>query len=660
MTSCDEVREKLADYVYEVLPDWQMEEVGTHLDDCEKCAQACEDMVAEFRLLDQWGVPGPGEDGHARFMRRVHVEARDALVPLKGHVVAVEGETPGRLARRRGLIERWRDLPGGAKVATASVSLLVVAALVLGLVVLPKWQSALAQAPDAQRQQKIEALMADGKLEDAVEACRAWIKDDPQATKPHFLLAGVYTKLELWDRAQEELEIALDLNPASAAAHVALGDLFRRQEKLDEANQHYQQALAVDSRHVAALIGLTRTALEQRKLDEAAMHIDIALQIAPEIASVLALAGEMANRRGDFAEAAEKFKQALEQDPKCADALYTLGIMVQAQGAWAEDEAQKYWDRFLEAESDTERAWLVRNGLVQLSVREVGGTPGYDQRPVFSPDGKMLAFSAATERGNDRSFDLWVMPADGAERVKRVTSGGGALMPAWTPDGEHLLFDFLYEGTGWKRSVYVTNASGKQVPRCLVEDVTLARAPVAIPGTSRFAYTDGWSVFTMTLDGRDRQPAVTREPGRIEIEDLCVSPDGNSIAFAGKNWPLDGRPADIYAAALDGSAPPRKITSDDPSGRLGSRYPAWSPDGKRMLFASDVNYPKKSWDIFAVVLNDPHPPHKLGLGCRPTWSPGGTKIAFDRWTRRDPAQIFIMELGGKRLPIVKPEGEEGD
>ena len=128
------------------------------------------------------------------------------------------------------------------------------------------------------------------------------------------------------------------------------------------------------------------------------------------------------------------------------------------------------------------------------------------------------------------------------------------------------------------------------------------------------------------------------------------------MVFAATDWPKDGQPdQQLYLCPLDGSLPPRQILHDDVSGRIGNTNPEWGPDGKRIMYSSDVNQPRKAHDVWVTVLGDPHPPYLLvSTGARATWSPDGTKVAFDRWTAKDSGVIFTLELGGKRLPVVKP------
>lgn len=82
------------------------------------------------------------------------------------------------------------------------------------------------------------------------------------------------------------------------------------------------------------------------------------------------------------------------------------------------------------------KIWLVeRNGGV---AKRLTNTPNEETSPVFSPDGKRIAFS----RSNGNDWDVFIAQADGSGEPTRVT-----MMPeddfvtAWSPDGREVIFE---------------------------------------------------------------------------------------------------------------------------------------------------------------------------------------------------------------------------
>lgn len=72
--------------------------------------------------------------------------------------------------------------------------------------------------------------------------------------------------------------------------------------------------------------------------------------------------------------------------------------------------------------------------------RQLTRLPGAESEPAWSPDGTRLAFFNA--RPDGKRFDLYVMGSDGAapELMARDVIKADGVPPAWTPDGEGIVY----------------------------------------------------------------------------------------------------------------------------------------------------------------------------------------------------------------------------
>jgi dipeptidyl aminopeptidase/acylaminoacyl peptidase len=97
--------------------------------------------------------------------------------------------------------------------------------------------------------------------------------------------------------------------------------------------------------------------------------------------------------------------------------------------------------------------------VLEIARREVKAlTSGpYDHdAPVWSPDGKWLAFSANRDPDNDYTHyvvsDIWVIPAAGGEPRNLTPEPGVAFAPSWSPDGKRIAYlghDKKHDWWGW-------------------------------------------------------------------------------------------------------------------------------------------------------------------------------------------------------------------
>ena len=90
---------------------------------------------------------------------------------------------------------------------------------------------------------------------------------------------------------------------------------------------------------------------------------------------------------------------------------------------WIDENKQKYWSNL----------WVVPTS---------GGAPRRfttgkvkDRQPVWSPDGKFIAFVSH----RDEEDGIYIIPADGGEARKLVSMDGSFDSLSWSPDGKKIL-----------------------------------------------------------------------------------------------------------------------------------------------------------------------------------------------------------------------------
>jgi dipeptidyl aminopeptidase/acylaminoacyl peptidase len=227
-----------------------------------------------------------------------------------------------------------------------------------------------------------------------------------------------------------------------------------------------------------------------------------------------------------------------------------------------------------------------------------------DADPAWSPDGNELAFVSdrSATRSDEVHRDVWVVPATGARRPRRLTRGRGtAASPRWSPDGRVVAYIGHEHADGDSASnthVLVVDAAHPQAPRSLSAPLDrtvwgLARAP---GGTHAWA-EDGSGVLFVAVDRgalgvyrsalRDPRPELV-VGGERQITAMHTS--RGTIAFSSQ-WPSG--PPEVFCAGTDGSGE-RRVS--DANAEL--RALRWAPvrrtshkagDGRRI--ESFVVYP---------------------------------------------------------------------
>ncbi len=228
------------------------------------------------------------------------------------------------------------------------------------------------------------------------------------------------------------------------------------------------------------------------------------------------------------------------------------------------------------------------NGTGQRTVAQ-----GLD--PAWSPDGKQIAFI----RWDDPN-GLFVVNADGSG-LRRLLEVTDAKSPAWSADGSKIVFT--------TRDWRVAPASkGQPAGQKAVWQLGAIRvadgSPVDIPVDGEFyAFSPTWSPQGFIGYKGTRGLYVTSEGGQAVIisstgrpDSPVWSPDGNRLALM--LWQHDHW--DIFAMNPDGSyvniltrpAPVQKRIPNNVA-------PAWSPDGKYIIFLSDREG-EGNWRVYVM------------------------------------------------------------
>jgi hypothetical protein len=299
---------------------------------------------------------------------------------------------------------------------------------------------------------------------------------------------------------------------------------------------------------------------------------------------------------------------------------YLLDEVARASFGVSFSRAWREWEVELRAEYAALADSLRAAGLTEPELLTVAGRRV--ESPRWSPDGSRIAFSQATGRDEPSTR---VVHADGRVEVLAPRTTTGPL--AWLPDGSGLVtaqLDYVDRTRVWS-DLHRVGADGgvrrlTRGARLLEPDVRRDGRVVAVRGGG------AWNALVV-LDAEGGEARTLVEPAPdVNWAAPRWSPRGDRIAVS--RMRTGGR-YDVVVLDTAGRVV-REATAD----RALDLTPAWSPDGRWLVFSSDRTGIPNLF-AFGVETGELRQVTNLLTGAfQPDVSPDGRSIAF-LWYRAD-------------------------
>lgn len=249
------------------------------------------------------------------------------------------------------------------------------------------------------------------------------------------------------------------------------------------------------------------------------------------------------------------------------------------------------------------------SGVLQLTRNDAT-----DGTPVFTPDGASIVY--ASEQDGD--LDIHIMKADGSGSRNLTRHPGTDGHPRVSPDGTRIFFNSNrssdpatfsrgYMDRDHNHEIYSMTLDGGDLRR-ITDLPDWDTYPAVSPDASQLLWRRITPTGGKTESGRNSEvfwmDLATGEQRNLTENQAfdgwpAWSPDGQRIAFASNRANVEFEAFDIYVAERDGSNPTRVTFGDGVEGSGSWTKPQFSADGKRILCTRTVG---QSVDIFVITL----------------------------------------------------------
>jgi tetratricopeptide (TPR) repeat protein len=168
-----------------------------------------------------------------------------------------------------------------------------------------------------------ELELSRGEHAKAVQAAEEVLNDDPTNLKPRLIRAAGLAGMADYEKAREELNIALKMYPQSTDALFELARLNIREKRYDEAAQGFEKLL--ETNDPRGFAGLMDTKIAEGHWSEAIRFAEKYVQQSPDRPDYrMALASAYVGA-GQFSQAADQYQVLLNKDSSSADLYIRIG-----------------------------------------------------------------------------------------------------------------------------------------------------------------------------------------------------------------------------------------------------------------------------------------------------------------------------------------------
>jgi tricorn protease len=300
--------------------------------------------------------------------------------------------------------------------------------------------------------------------------------------------------------------------------------------------------------------------------------------------------------------------------------------------------------------------WIVE--AIGGIARPLTKHESYHVGPIFSPDGKQVAFTSNRHGSND----VYVMPVEGGRPARLTFDSASDVVNGWSPDGRTLLFSSTRTvGFPLSYELYTVPVDGGKAQRVSAAE---GREGVFSPKGDRIAYVRGpgtWyrkgyrgssndDIWICDADGSNNKRLTTFEG---QDNSPMWAADGETVYYVSEVF---GSPANIVRHSLTAGAKPEQLTFHKEDGVRRARI---SANGEWIVYecGPDIWITSTRGSPPRKLAIEVHADDKTNIERKQTYTSGATEYAVSPDEKHIAfvvhGDIFLVPIsGGKATQLT--------
>ena len=299
--------------------------------------------------------------------------------------------------------------------------------------------------------------------------------------------------------------------------------------------------------------------------------------------------------------------------------------------------------------------------LAELQFVPLTTMEGSEQQPTFSPDGRQVAF--AWDGGALNNSDIYVTLV-GSSEVRRFTSHAGRdFAPQWSPDGRQIAYVRAADAVSQRiRVMSALGGSDRELSDFPVW------APLAWSPDGRFIAAGragggseagrAHAIYLIPLMAGDPRP-LTRPDGDRNDWSPAFSPDGRRLAYASCGDLAHRAGCHVQVVDLNAAfaplGPPRRLTPEEVWTIHGL---TWTRDGREIIYSAHQGTLVQLWRVEPSAARPPERIEIAGRGALfPAIAPAGDRLSYANVI--EDVDVYRFDPPGPAQPIARSSVIDG-
>ena len=223
-----------------------------------------------------------------------------------------------------------------------------------------------------------------GEYDRAIEDFDQAIELQPDLAVAYNNRGNAYVNKEEYDRAIADFDQAIELQPDFAAAYYNRGNAYAGKGELDRAIADFDQAIELQPDYAEAYSNRGAAYYDKGEYDRAIEDYDQAIELQPDLAGAYSNRGSAYAHKGEYDRAIEDFDQAIELQPDYAQAYYNRGLAYAHKREY--DRAIEDFDQAIALQPDLAEAYNNRGSAYAHKREYDRAIEDYSQAIALQPD----------------------------------------------------------------------------------------------------------------------------------------------------------------------------------------------------------------------------------------------------------------------------------